>query len=94
MTVLYSPRSLYDLESVRQYIIGETGDRGTADRFLRSLLNECDSLAILPERHPPYPYAPKWRMMPFGSYLIFYAVREQEVRVGHIRHASRRPFRG
>lgn len=66
----------------------------TAKRFLRSLLDACESLSLLPERFPPYAYARVWRMMPHGNYLIFFRVLAGDVRVGHIRHATRKPFCG
>ncbi len=65
-----------------------------ATRFLGELFEVCDSLTTLPERFAPYPYAKRWRMMPFGNYLVLFQVHEDEVRSGHIRHAARRPFGG
>ena len=93
MKVRYSPRSLRDLEKIRLYITRESGDRVVADRFLASVLNECDSLAVVPGRYPIYPSAPRWRMMPFGNYLVFYQVPHDEVRIAHVRHAARPTFR-
>jgi plasmid stabilization system protein ParE len=90
----YSPRSLRDLEGIRTYITKESGDRNVADRFLGSLLDECEFLVVLPERYPPYRRGSAWRMMPFGNYLIFFQVHGDEVRIGHVRHGARRPFRG
>jgi len=29
-------------------------------------------------------------MMPFGNYLVFFQIRENEVRIGHIRHAAKK----
>ena len=93
MKVRYSPRSLRDLEKIRAHITKESGDRQVADRFLNALLEECNFLVVLPERYPPYRPGSTWRMMPFRNYLIFFKAHGEEVRVGHIRHAARTPFR-
>ena len=93
MTVIYSPRCRRDLENIRDYIAVESGNRQTADQYVARLLDACDTLAILPERYASYRYAIGWRMMPFESYLVFYQVHGDGVRVGHIRHGARKPFR-
>ena len=92
--VEYAPRSARDLGKIRDCIIEESRSRETADRYLTRLLDACETLDSLPERFPRYPFAPDWRMMPFGNYLVFFRIRENAVRIGHIRHAARRPFRG
>jgi plasmid stabilization system protein ParE len=91
--VVYAPRSRRDLGNIRNFIAAESGSRLVADHYLARLLDACDSLAILPERYPPYRYAPGWRMMPFENYLVFFQVHGDDVRVGHVRHAARKPFR-
>ena len=92
--VEYAPRSVRDLAKIRDYIIDESRSRETADRYLTRLLNACETLNFLPERFPRYPFARDWRMMPFGNYLVFFRTYENAVRIGHIRHAARKPFRG
>jgi plasmid stabilization system protein ParE len=94
VTVRYSPRSQRDLAAIQNFIAVESRDKPTADRYIARLLDACDALAILPDRYPTYPYAMGWRMMPFGSYLVFFQVRGDDVRIGHIRHAARMPYRG
>jgi len=90
--VLYSRRSRRDLEKIRIYIANESANADTADPFIRQLLDACDSLKDLPARFPPYPFSPRWRMMPAGNYLIFFRIEPEAVSIGHIRHAARRPF--
>jgi len=85
---------LRDLEGIRAYIAKESGSIVVANRFLASLLDECDSLVVLPERYPTYRPGSQWRMMPFGNYLVFFQAHGDELRIGHVRHAARRPFRG
>jgi len=92
--VEYAPRSARDLAKIRDYIIEESRSRETADRYITRLLDECEKLDILPERFPRYPFARDWRMMPFGNYLVFFRTHENAVRIGHLRHAARRPFCG
>jgi toxin ParE1/3/4 len=91
--VVYSPRSRRDLERIRDWIVGESQSLATAAKFIGSLFDACDSLGTLPERFAIYPRARLWRMMPHGNYLIFFKVHEGEVRIGHIRHGARKPFR-
>jgi plasmid stabilization system protein ParE len=94
VTVRYSPRSQRDLAAIRDFIVAETGDRASTDYYIARLLDACDALAILPQRYPPYRYAIVWRMMPFGSYLVFFQIHGDDVRIGHVRHAARKPYRG
>lgn len=91
--VEYAPRSARDLARIRAYIVKESQSPATADRFIARLLDACEALHTLPERFPRYPFARDWRMMPFGNYLVFFRIHEEAVRIGHIRHAARRPFR-
>jgi plasmid stabilization system protein ParE len=80
--------------AIRAYIIEESKSPETADRFLARLISATEMLDSLPERFPRYPYARDWRMMPFGNYLIFFRITDDAVRIGHIRHAAKYPFRG
>jgi plasmid stabilization system protein ParE len=91
--VVYSPRSRRDIEHIRSYLAAETADAELAQHFIERLLETCDTLRTLPERFATYPHAPRWKMMPVGNYLVFFHVHENEVRIGHIRHAARRPLR-
>ncbi|MEO6787039.1 MAG: type II toxin-antitoxin system RelE/ParE family toxin, partial [Chthoniobacteraceae bacterium] len=68
--VEYAPRIARDRGKIRDYLIEESGSLETADRFLTRLLDACETLDSLPERFPGYPFAPDWRMMPFGNYLV------------------------
>ena len=92
--IIYSPRSRRDLERIHSYLVAETTDRRLADRAIVLLLDAGDSLKLLPERFASYPYARRWRMMPVGSYLLFFQIHEDEVRIGHVRHGAQRPFAG
>jgi plasmid stabilization system protein ParE len=94
VTVRYSPRSQRDLANIRDFIVAEAGNQQVADHYIARLLDACDALATLPERYAPYRYATGWRMMPFGSYLVFFQVRGDDVRIGHVRHGARKPFHG
>jgi plasmid stabilization system protein ParE len=72
----------------------ESGNPAAADRFLSRIFEACESLSVLPGRFAAYPYAKRWRMMPFENYLVFFAIHENAVHIGHIRHGARRPFGG
>ena len=92
--IVYSPRSQRDLEKIRDWIAEKSGSPATATRFAGGLFDACDSLETLPGRFAAYPYSRRWRMMPFGTYLVFFQVHEDQVRIGHIRHGAKRPFAG
>ena len=92
--LVYSPRSSRDLDKIRRWITDESGSATIASRFLAQLFDACDSLRRLPHRFAVYPYSRSWRMMPFGNYLVFFQVVDNEVRIGHVRHSARRPFFG
>jgi len=92
--IVYSPRSQRDLEKIRAWIAAESESPAIATRFIGELFDACDSLRTLPERFAAYPRARRWRMMPHGTYLVFFQVHEGEVRIGHIRHGARMPFGG
>jgi len=92
--VVISPRSGRDIEGIRTWIAAESQNPEVSTRFIRQLLNACMKLASHPERFAAYSGASRWRMMPYRNYLVFFEVLEGEVRIGHIRHAARRPFRG
>lgn len=80
------------MERIHSYLAAETADCHVADRAIVQILDAGDSLKCLPERFASYPYARRWRMMPVDSYLLFFEVHEDEVRIGHVRHGARRPF--
>ena len=90
--IIYSPRSRRDLERIRAYIAVESKNPAAADRYIGQFFDACDGLRILPDRFAAYPYARRWRMMPFGNYLVFFQIHEGDVRIGHIRHGARKPF--
>ncbi len=92
--VVYAPRSLRDLQEIHAYITAESKNQAVADQFLGRLFDVCETLSVLPTRYASYPHAKSWRMMPFGSYLVFFTISDDSVRVGHIRHGARRAFGG
>jgi plasmid stabilization system protein ParE len=92
VTVRYSRRSQRDLANIRDFIEVEAANRQVAEHYIARLLDACDALAILPSDMRPICYASGWRMMPFGSYLVFFQVRGDEVRIGHVRHGARKSF--
>jgi len=90
--IVYSPRSRRDLEGIWDYITSQSESPATADRFLDQLFNACVTLRAFPFRFAVYPYARRWRMMPFGNYLVFFQIKNGEVQIGHVRHAAKKPF--
>jgi toxin ParE1/3/4 len=91
--VALSPRALSDLDRIREYIAKSAGSQVVADRYLDRLLSACKTLTYSAERYPPYHIASTLRMMPFENYLVLFVIHGDEVRISHVRHAGRKPFR-
>jgi plasmid stabilization system protein ParE len=82
------------LGKIREWIDAESQNPLVATRFLSELFKACEELKVFPQRFAAYSFARRWRMMPFGNYLVFFTVAGDEVRVGHVRHAARTPLSG
>jgi plasmid stabilization system protein ParE len=91
--VVLSPQAFRELDRIREYIAKHSGSQAVADRYLDRLLKACKTLIYSAERYPPYHIAGELRMMPFENYLILFVIHSNEVRISHVRHAARRPFR-
>jgi plasmid stabilization system protein ParE len=93
--VVFSPRSLRDLQNIVEFI---TGDNPlAADNVALSLFEKSELLGKSPKIGPTLPQRPNARFFPVGSYLIIYRLDEknQVVRILRFWHAARgtRPIR-
>src|ERR1700744_2473215 len=78
-----------EVEEIGDYSAADS--RVRADGFLHELLERSAGLASYPQR---YPVVTEYRgelvrRAPYRSYLIFYSVRDDEIRVHHIVHSAR-----
>jgi plasmid stabilization system protein ParE len=90
--VVFSARSDHDLIEIEAFIARESASPDTARNLLSKMYLACLSLKDFPERFPSPSYNFHHRMMPVGSYLIFYEIAGDDVVILHIRHAARIPF--
>lgn len=78
-----------ELEAIGDYIAADS--RARADGFVRELLERCAGLSKYPER---YPIVTEYRgegvrRAPYRSYLIFYSIRDDGIRIHYIVHSAR-----
>jgi plasmid stabilization system protein ParE len=92
--VALSPRTFNDFESIRGCLAKRSGSQEVADRYIDRLFNACQTLSYSADRYSPYHISGSFRMMPFGNYLMMFVIRDEEMRISHLRHAARKPFRG
>jgi toxin ParE1/3/4 len=86
--VRFSPLAETDLVEIGIYIARDNPTRALS--FIDELETKCDTLGVFPgmgvARHD---VAVGLRMLPHGSYLIFYHEQEDHVRIERILHRAR-----
>ena len=86
--VHFSPLAETDLVEIGVYIARDNPTRALS--FIDELETQCDALGAFPgmgvARHD---VAADMRMLPYGSYLIFYREQEDHVRIERILHRAR-----
>jgi plasmid stabilization system protein ParE len=96
MSIEYSKRALDDLDSISSYY-AELADRGTAERFEARLQAVIERLERSPASAQPVTGRPGVRVALLNTfpYKVFCRVQGADrIRVLHVRHTSRRPWRG
>mgnify|MGYP000131946776 FL=1 len=88
MIVVLTDAAMADLTHIGDYIANDNPER--AIRFVRELLDRCRRLAEMPKAFPLVPRyeASGVRRYPYGHYLIFYRVGEDQVDILHILHGA------
>ena len=88
MKVTYSPRALRQLEDIHAYI--EQRSTASARVVIARIRERCEKLGEMPGLGSQTDQA-RVRMLPVlrYPYLIFYAVRESDVRILRVRHGAR-----
>jgi len=88
MKVGFSPRSAQDLEEIGDFIARDSPRRAVS--FVDELEQACEAIADAPLGHEAQPHLrPDLRRAVYGRYLIFYSVREAEVRIERVLHGAR-----
>lgn len=88
MKVILTPAAERDFRAIGDFIARDNPVR--AESFVDELLQRCLSLAEFPERFPLIERSARSgvRRCLHGSYLIFYRVEPELVRVLHILHGA------
>jgi plasmid stabilization system protein ParE len=95
MSVEYSKLALDDLEAISSYY-ADAADPGTAARFERRFREVVDRIERQPASAQPLTERPGVRVALLNTfpYKVFYRVMASDrIRILHIRHTSRRPWR-
>jgi toxin ParE1/3/4 len=94
MRVRYTPRARADLEAIFSYL--DSRNPAAAWAVKRQIERASEALALSPYLGMAIDRSPEFRGLRAGRcpYRIFYRIRENEVWIVHVRHTSRRPWRG
>ena len=89
MRVIIMPEAEADLEQIADYIAQDSPKRALS--FVRELRRRCEELADSAEAYPLLQrYGQEGiRRRVSGNYLIFYAIRADQVHVLHVLHGAR-----
>lgn len=95
MKVEYSKRALSDLHNIAAHFAAAQ-DPQVAERLVARIEQVIARISGLPESGRPVAQRPGVRVVPLlpFRYNLFYAVRDETIRVVHIRHTSRRAWPG
>jgi len=94
MRVRYTPRARADLEAIFSYL--DSRNPAAAQAVKRHIEHAAAALQLSPYLGPVIDRSPDFRSIRAGRYpyRLYYRIREDEVWIVHIRHASRRPWSG
>ena len=88
MQLLFSPLTELDLAEIGDYIARDNLQR--AVRFIRGIREQCAKIKANPAAAPLREELGKGiRMVPYGSYLIFYTVDMKCIRIERVLHGAR-----
>lgn len=95
MRIEYSKRAIADLRAIAAHYAASNNPRA-GERLAERIREVVARLARLPQSGRPVIERPGVRVIPLLRYRynIFYAASEDAVRILHIRHTSRTPWRG
>lgn len=79
-------RAQRDLNRIGAYIAKDSPR--AAVHFIEGLMEEFDQIAAFPFMAQAVARNPSFRRLPYGAYVIFYQVSEQEVVIRSIEHSA------
>ena len=92
MRIRYTPRARDDLDSIFSYLSQHSPPSAiSVERLITQMIN---GLADFPEIGPATDFGARVLLVGRFPYRVFYRIREREIQILHIRHTSRRPWRG
>jgi len=92
MRVRYTPRALEDLESIFSYVSQQSPT--SAIRIKQLIVQMIKGLADFPEIGPATDFGARVLLVGRFPYRVFYRLRDGEIQILHIRHTSRRRWKG
>lgn len=88
MFCVFSPRAELDLEAIGDYIALDNPQRAVS--FIHEIQEQCSKIAEMPLAFPLRPELGEgFRMVVVKSYLIFYRIEEETIRIERILHGAR-----
>ena len=88
MRVVLSPAAEDDLEDIGDTIAQDNPRRAVT--FIRDIRDRCHAIAHAPRAAPRRDdIVPGLRMRVHGTYLIFYRILEEEIRIERVLHGAR-----
>ena len=88
MIVQFSPAAVADIEECADYIFKDSPR--SAVRFVEELKRRCEKIAHSPLIGKARPELQReLRSLTFARYVIFYAVKSEQIRVERVLHGSR-----
>ena len=92
MRIRYTPRARSDLDSIFSYL--DQHSPASTIRVKQVIERTIQGLTDFPEIAPPTDLGARALLIGRFPYRVFYRVHEGEVHILHIRHTSRRPWKG
>ena len=94
MRVRYTPRARADLEAIFSYL--DARNPAAAVSVKRAIEQAAAALALAPYIGVVTDRSPEFRGVRAAHYpyRLYYRIRNNEVWIVHVRHTSRRPWRG
>ncbi|HTQ33400.1 MAG TPA: type II toxin-antitoxin system RelE/ParE family toxin [Stellaceae bacterium] len=85
-----SPRAEADLDEIWEYIAGESGYPSIAQRLIDAITDRFVLISEHPHIGPSRAeLQPELRSHTVGNYVIFYRVRDEDLLIVRVLHASR-----
>jgi toxin ParE1/3/4 len=91
MRIRLAPQARADLDAIWLYLARESGSQALATRAVGSIADKFGLFAKFPHigKRLEYESRPNVRTFPVNNYVIFYSVKQGEIRILPVIHGSR-----